>query len=124
MYRTCFLKPAFVVAFLVFASVESAGAATLVLVDWAACSPCRRFHREVEPNYAGSLAGQIAPLRRIDVLTKWPDDLQGIARVNAAPYFILLNDGREIGRFSGNSGHNLFWRNLYNLLSEVYFGLY
>ena len=118
MCRARLFKSALVAVFLAFAALESSGAATLVMVDWAACSHCQRFHREVEPDYARSPAGQLAPLRRVSVLAKWPDDLPEIRSVHATPYFILVDNGREIGRFAGYSSSNLFWKNLDNLLSR------
>lgn len=104
---------------LVFVVMARADAATLVMVDWPACPYCQRFHREVEPEYSDNRAGRLAPLRTVTV-TRWPADLQGIRRVHAVPYFILINNsGREVGRFAGYSGRERFWNSLNSLLSRM-----
>ena len=101
------------------APIESTAAASLIMVDWAACPHCQRFHREVEPGYSADPAGRRAALRRVNVLRSWPSDLRGIRRAHAAPVFILVDNGHEIGRFSGYGGRALFWRNLNILLSRM-----
>jgi thioredoxin-related protein len=106
---------AFALLFIVAARAE---AATLVMVEWEGCAYCQRFHREVGPEYSDNRAGQLAPLRPVSI-TKWPADLKGLRRVHAVPYFILIDKGREVGRFAGYSGADRFWNSLNSLLSRM-----
>ncbi len=93
-------------------------AATLVMVDWDACWPCRQFQNEIAGKYPASREGEMAPLRLINVLEKWPTDLKEIRKPRATPVFILVERGHEIGEFSGYSGPTRFWRELDKLLAR------
>lgn len=101
------------------AIMPPAQAATLVMVDWQACVYCRNFNREVAREYERSSAGQIAPLRRISVLKTWPADLHRVLPARGTPVFILVENGREIGRIRGYVGRKRFWAQLDPLLSKL-----
>ena len=101
------------------AAIAPARAAELVMVDQRACVYCQKFNRQVAKSYAGSTAGQIAPLRRVSRFKKWPGDLAGVTPAYATPTFILVDDGREVGRFAGFAGPEWFWQRLNPLLASV-----
>ena len=94
-------------------------AAELVMVDSKACVYCMRFHREVGRTYAETAPGQIAPLRRVNRLKKWPADLADVTPVYYTPVFILVEEGREIGRFPGYATPEKFWSQLEPLLAKL-----
>lgn len=99
--------------------VTAANATSLVMVDQAGCPFCVKFHREVEPSYFKRAEGKRAPLRRVDVTGSWPQDLGKITPVKFTPVFILVKQGREVGRIFGYSDPKSFWINLNTLLSKT-----
>ena len=100
-------------------SVLPSRAAELVMVDSRACSYCARFNSEVTPTYGSSAAGKAAPLRKVSPYKKWPKDLAGVTPAPFTPVFILVDNGREIGRFAGYDGEAKFWRRLKPLVAKL-----
>ena len=96
-----------------------AQAAELVMVELRSCPFCAKFDREVAPAYASTTAGKLAPLRRVSPLKHWPNDLAGIRPAPYTPVFILVDKGREIGRFVGYSGAEGFWAKLGPLIDRL-----
>lgn len=93
-------------------------AAQLIMTDWRACPYCRQFNRDVAPSYGASEAGRQAPLRRVSVFN-WPSDLAGVTPARQTPVFILVDNGREVGRFAGYTGQRGFYRRLERLLARM-----
>jgi thioredoxin-related protein len=96
-----------------------ASAAELVMVNSRACYYCARFHREVGKYYSETDAGRSAPLRKVSRLKKWPEDLSTVTPVYYTPVFILVEDGREVGRFPGYTDEESFWEHLNPLLAQL-----
>lgn len=94
-------------------------AAQLVMVDYPGCSWCFRFNATVASKYSSTALGRIAPLRRINILQKWPSDLRNIRRAYGAPTFILVSNGSEVGRFGGFSSPQVFWQKLGSLVARL-----
>jgi len=93
-----------------------AAAAELIMFEAAGCPYCARWNREIAPIYPKTEEGKRAPLRRIDIAGPRPSDLAGIPNIVYTPTFVLLEDGKEIGRIVGYSGDEIFW----SLLSELF----
>jgi hypothetical protein len=104
--------------FLLMCSAPSMSA-TLIMVDWRACGYCQKFNREVAGSYASTHAGKTAPLRRVNALGSWPSDLRSVRRARGTPTFILVDNGREVGRFAGYSSRAHFWSRLNRLLTRI-----
>lgn len=100
------------------AGAKSATAAELVFVERKSCIYCVRFNREVAPDYSKSDLGRSVPLRHVDQ-RRWPSDLAAVDRPPYTPVFILVDKGREIGRFAGYTGARAFNRNLDKLLARA-----
>ena len=94
---------------------SSAVAAELLMFEDAGCPYCRRWHAEIGPGYAKSAEGQRAPLQRIDIRAELPQGVQLSRRVTITPTFVLVDQGREIGRVAGYVGAEFF----YEVLDEV-----
>ena len=94
-------------------------AAQLLMTDHRACRYCAQFNREVGKVYSKTEAGELAPLRRVSRLKKWPADLAAITPAYHTPVFILVEDGREVGRFAGYVGEEAFWQQLNPLLAKL-----
>ncbi|MGA0534215.1 thioredoxin fold domain-containing protein [Hansschlegelia sp. KR7-227] len=104
-------------AFVIGSQIASVAvrAAELVMFEQPGCVWCQRFEAEVAPGYGNADEGRLAPLRRIDIRAQ---DKAGFALANnvrITPTFVLVNDGREIGRLTGYPGRDFFWTELAEL---------
>jgi hypothetical protein len=79
-------------------------AAELLMFERAGCVWCQRWEREVGVLYPKTPEGQRAPLRHVNLDRPLPRDLK-----LAAPTFVLMAEGREIGRITGYIGDDAFW---------------
>lgn len=84
-------------------------AAELIMFEDAGCVWCARFNAEIGPIYPRTPEAKRAPLRHIDVSQPIPSDLQFIEREQLTPLFVLIDNGREIGRIRGYPGEDHFW---------------
>ncbi len=96
-----------------------AQAAELVMFETASCPYCRRWHREIGPIYPKTPEARRAPLRRVDLDAPRPPDLTFVKGVAFTPTFVLVEDGREIGRFMGYGGDEQFWTLLAELMGKL-----
>jgi len=96
-------------AMFVALSFSSARAAELVMFEQAGCAWCEAFDREIAPIYGKTEEGQRAPLRRVDIDRQVPPDLDSIEVERLTPLFVLVDQGREIGRIRGYPGEDHFW---------------
>jgi hypothetical protein len=108
-----------VAAAMLAGGVSLAQAAELVMLDMRSCSYCAKFRRDVAPTYAATEAGRVAPLRLVSPLKKWPQDLAGVTPARYTPVFILVDQGREVGRFAGYTTPQAFWAKLNGLLARL-----
>ena len=92
--------------------------AELVMVEEPGCPWCALWNREIGPIYPKTAEGRIAPLRRIDISERTPEDFSYGTRVVFTPTFVLVEDGRELDRIEGYPGEELFWWRLSKLLKD------
>ncbi|MGL4199467.1 MAG: hypothetical protein ACRCSX_17075 [Allorhizobium sp.] len=85
------------------------------MFEQAGCVYCARWDREIAPAYPKTIEGKAAPLRRLNLHDVLPADVQLDRPVGFTPTFVLLVDGREVGRIEGYPGDEFFW----GLLSEL-----
>jgi hypothetical protein len=104
--------------FIAFAA-SNARAAELVMFQEAGCAWCQAFDREIAPIYGKTAEGQRAPLRRVDITQAVPGDLAFIALERLTPLFVLVDQGREIGRIRGYPGDDHFWGLLGVLIKKL-----
>jgi thioredoxin-related protein len=86
-----------------------AAAAELVMFESRACEWCVRWHEEIGPIYPKTAEAQCAPLRQVDIHEPRPADLAAIGGLRYTPTFVVVEDGREIGRIVGYPGEDFFW---------------
>jgi len=91
-------------------------AAELVMFERAGCIWCQAFDREVAPIYVKTPEGRRFPLRRVDIARPVPDDLRAVDVERITPVFVLVDDGREVGRIRGYPGEESFWALLAGLV--------
>lgn len=94
-------------------------AAELLLFDTRGCYWCERWISEVGPYYHKTREGQIAPLRLVSLDKPRPVDLTWIQGVRASPTFVLIDQGREIGRIVGYDDEQVFWARLGEMMRGV-----
>src|SRR5262245_7798147 len=93
------LSRALLIVFALSGAVAApAPAAELVMFEAEGCPFCARWHRDIGPIYPKTDEGKRAPLRRVDISGPRPADLAGIRDVVYTPTFVLIDDGRELGR--------------------------
>jgi len=96
-------------AMLIASSATNASAAELVMFEQAGCVWCEAFDREIATVYDKTDEGARAPLRRVNIAAALPSDLTFIAVERLTPLFVLVENGREIGRIRGYPGEDHFW---------------
>lgn len=113
----------FVLGFLTFLVPALRASATsrteLVMLEQPGCPWCVRFNAQIASAWPKTAEGKRAPLRRVDITQPWPDDLKDIARERFTPTFILVDDGREIGRLRGYPGDEFFWFSIGELIAKL-----
>ncbi|PUB18915.1 hypothetical protein [Yoonia sediminilitoris] len=90
----------------------------LVMAEEPGCIWCARWNEEIGPIYPKTGEGIAAPLRRYDITTPVPDDIELARRVNFTPTFILLINGVEQHRIEGYPGEDFFWGLLGQMLEK------
>lgn len=100
-------------------SASSAPAAELVMFEQAGCPWCEAFDNEIGTIYGKTEDGLRAPLRRVDITQAPPSDLAFIQVERLTPLFVLVDNGREIGRIRGYGGREMFWTQLYMLMQKL-----
>jgi thioredoxin-related protein len=98
---------------------SSAEAAELLMVERKGCNWCETFDKEIAPGYAKTEEGKLAPLRRQDLHKPWPDGFELREGARFTPTFILIDDGKEVGRFVGYPGSEFFYPALAELLKKL-----
>lgn len=96
-----------------------AAAAELVMYTRNSCPFCVRFEREVAPVYAKTPEGKAAPLRRIELPAGGVRGEGLLEPVIATPTFVLVEDGREVGRITGYLNDDMFWGLLGRLVAVI-----
>ncbi len=94
-------------------------AAELIMVEAGGCHWCEVWDEEIGVVYHKTSAGKIAPLRRVDLHEKLPEDLSFIKQLAFSPTFIVVNKGVEVGRITGYPGESFFWGQLEVILKRL-----
>ena len=105
--------------FLTGFSVSAPNAAELIMLEEAGCPWCELWREEVGVIYPKTKEGKIAPVREISIDDTLPDDLKFLVKGNYTPTFILIDNGKEIGRIRGYPGESFFWGLLSQLIDKL-----
>jgi len=105
--------------FIFVLALAPAQTAELVMFEQKSCVWCQRFDREIAPAYDKATEGKRAPLRRLDIAQPVPTDLAFVRRERFTPVFVLVDQGREIGRIRGYPGDIFFWGLLASLIERL-----
>lgn len=90
-------------------AAQGAIAAELLMFERPGCPWCARWKAEVGPAYPNTPEGRRAPLRQVMMQGPAPRDFPLAEPVIYSPTFVLIEDGREIGRITGYIGEEPFW---------------
>lgn len=101
----------------------AAQAAELVMFDRVGCAWCLRWEKEIGPIYPKTEEGRLLPLRKISLDRPLPEGLKLAAPVRYTPTFVILDNGREIGRITGYIGEYAFWGLLSDMVAKLPEGL-
>lgn len=95
------------------------GKLELIMFDQVGCQWCAKWQKEVGGVYHKSYEGKRAPVRRVDMFGDRPAELAFIKDIVYSPTFVLVQDGRELGRITGYPGKAHFYVLLSQMLSEL-----
>ncbi len=96
-----------------------ANAAELLMFTRADCVYCLLWERQIEPIYGKTDEAVTAPLRKVRTDRPLPEDAFLTPPVRVTPTFVLMENGREVGRFAGYNDDATFWANLGMLLRRL-----
>lgn len=115
MTRIRFILMLMILAFAPF----SARAAELVMVEQSGCEWCEVWEEEIGLIYHKTSEGRAVPLRRVNIHDALPEDLKFIRGLVYTPTFVLVHEGREVGRILGYPGEDFFWGLLDQLIKRI-----
>lgn len=121
IWHVIFMKLLALPALILMACLSAlpAAALELVMIDRAGCGYCIAWKRDIGPAYPNTEMGQYAPLRTVDIGAIKAAGIETAGRVLFTPTFLLIEDGKELGRIEGNPGEDFFWHMLHQLLSRT-----
>ena len=94
-------------------------AAELVMFERDGCAWCQRWDREVGPVYDRTAEAKVLPLRRVNTDSQPAGGITLASPVRYTPTFVVVDDGREIGRITGYINDDAFWGLLSALTTRV-----
>lgn len=92
---------------------------SLIMFESSGCHWCERWNEEIGPVYPKTAEGRAAPLERRDIYAPLPENLDLTRRPAFTPTFVLVRDGRELGRIEGYPGEDFFWPLLDQLIEKA-----
>ncbi len=93
--------------------------AELLMFERGGCVWCQRWNHDVGPVYDKSAEAKMLPLRRIDLDRQRPDGLKLSQPIRYTPTFVVIDNGREVGRITGYINDDSFWGLLGTLAAKV-----
>lgn len=81
----------------------------LLMAEQVGCHYCEKWDKEIAHIYPKTAEGEFAPLIRYDIHDKTPLAFELRTGVHYTPTFILINEGKEVGRIEGYVGEDFFW---------------
>ena len=98
--------------------VMPALSAELVMYRRAGCPYCAAWDRAIGPVYPKTDIGKRLPLRQVDLDRSADGKVALASPVRFTPTFVLVDQGRELGRLEGYPGEDFFWGLLERLLLQ------
>jgi Thioredoxin-like domain len=105
--NAAFLTAAALAASLLWPTLSRA--AELVMFEQGGCVWCARWNHDVAPVYGKTAEAKILPLRRVDIGQQAAAGVTLAAPVRYTPTFVVVDNGREVGRITGYINDEAFW---------------
>lgn len=105
--------------FFVMLSIAAVRAAELVMFEAPGCEYCELWNEEVGEIYAETDTGRSMPLRRVQIEDSRPSDLRQVKGIRYSPTFVVIDEGREVGRIIGYTGEAFFWGYLEQIAEKL-----
>lgn len=103
------------------ASGPAAELAELFMYRSPGCPYCAAWDRAIGSIYPKTDAGKRAPLRHAEVGSSNLPKIELKSPVRFTPTFVLVRNGRELGRIEGYPGEDFFWGLLERLMLQHQF---
>lgn len=97
-----------VVCLLGIAPIAANADTVLFMAEENGCYWCAKWNEEIAHIYPKTAEGRTAPIQRFDLHSENPD-VEFTQKVRFTPTFILVSDGKEVGRIEGYPGEDFFW---------------
>ena len=89
------------------------------MFESAMCEWCDAWHEEIGVVYPNTEESRRAPLRRVSIDGARPSDLRHLRGIQFTPTFVVMNEGKEVGRILGYPGESFFWELLGLILKKL-----
>lgn len=100
-------------------SSAMAQASELVMFEQKGCVYCQRWDRDVGALYGKTDEARFLPLRRINIQSQNTSGIVLASPVRFTPTFVVVDNGREVGRITGYSSDDAFWGLLDALVAKL-----
>ena len=97
---------------------ESSGA-QLIMFEQQGCEWCEVWNEEIASVLPKTPEGKCARFSRFDIHNPSSDLLEKIRPIIYTPTFVVLEDGKEVGRVLGYAGEDFFWFQLASQLKKL-----
>lgn len=94
-------------------------AAELLMFERDGCVWCQRWDREVGSSYSKTDEAKVLPLRHVNIDRQATSSVALVSPVRYTPTFVVVHNGREIGRITGYINDDAFWGLLSTLVSKI-----
>ncbi|MBN9583260.1 MAG: thioredoxin family protein [Afipia sp.] len=94
-------------------------ASELVMFEQPGCVHCQRWNHDVGSLYGKTDEARALPLRRVDIRSQGASGIALASPVRYTPTFVVVDDGREVGRITGYSNDEAFWGLLTALAAKL-----
>ena len=94
-------------------------ASELLMLERDGCVWCARWNRDVGPVYGKTAEAKVLPLHRINIDQQTTAGIIFAAPVRYTPTFVVVDNGREIGRITGYISDDTFWELLDALAAKL-----
>ena len=93
--------------------------AELIMFEQQGCEWCKVWNEEIGAVLPKTPEGKCATFSRFDIHNPSSDLLKKIKPIIYTPTFVVLEDGKEVGRVLGYAGEDFFWFQLASQLKKL-----
>jgi thioredoxin-related protein len=93
--------------------------AELIVFSSPECGWCEAWEREVGAIFPRTEEARRLRLSHVDINDPLPSRLQDLDTIKYTPTFVVLDQGREVGRIAGYNGEDFFWWELQEIMKRL-----